>query len=148
MSLYEYNFPVEGVINPGRRNCYDWVVEMTSTQILLVTVRKKNSSSPPFPGGLSFVHNDGKKGITQLYHMVRPCVWLENFFRGYELNATPLLYLRSPWVWISAHQVTRELYDNFKNLDVLLSTTMELLGFGGLYWMKRGGHSDGPTWKR
>jgi len=112
--------------------------------------REKNSSPPSFSDVLSFVHYDGKKGITQIHHKVWPCIWFVNFSRGYEFNATPLLYLWIPWVWISVHQVTCELYDNFKNLDALLSTTMELLGFDGLYWVvvKGGGHTDRPTWKR
>jgi len=82
---------VEGVINPERWYFYDWIIEMTSTPTLLPTFTGK-ISPPPFSGGSIVVHYDGKKGITQLHHMVRPCVWLGNFSRGYELNATPLLY--------------------------------------------------------
>ncbi len=33
---------------------------MTWIQILLVTFTDKNSSLPPFPDGLNFVHYDGK----------------------------------------------------------------------------------------
>jgi len=141
---------MKGVINPERWNFYDWIVEITSKQTLLASFTGRKFIPSTLSGWIKYCSPRWKKGITQLRHMVRPCVWLENFSRGYELNATPLLYSWTPWVWISAHQVTRKLYDNFKNADLLLSTTMELLGFGSVYWIvvRIGGHSDRPTWKK
>ncbi len=41
----------------------------------------KNSSLPPFPDGLNFVHYDGKKGISQLCHTLKPVFGLKMFIK-------------------------------------------------------------------
>ncbi len=119
--------------------------EYTSSWSLLPI---KNSSLPPFPDGLNFVHYDGKKSISQLCRHT-PWVWLQNFYQSHELNVTPLLYTLTLYIWFSVHWMTHKLSVYLESLKVLLSTTMELLE----YWWRLfncdegRGHDDKFMWK-
>ncbi len=88
----------------------------------------KNSPLPPFPDRLNFVHHNEKKVFLNFAAHLGHAFGFKNFMSR-EFNVTPLLYTLTLYIWIFFHWMTHKLTLNLENLKLLLSTTMELLGY-------------------
>ena len=80
---------MEGVINPERWNFYDWIVEMKSTQVLLVTFTERKFILSTFSRRIKFCSLRWRKRYysTSPHGAAVRLAW--KFFSGYELMRHP-----------------------------------------------------------
>lgn len=90
-----------------------------------------------FPRRIKFCSLDGQNGITQFPRMLRPCVWLQNFYRSYVLSVTPFFHIWTTWgrIWRIIFTMTWKTWRHYRllrwNFYRVLAPTIEL-------WRKEG----------
>jgi len=142
---------VDGVINPERWSFMTGSLKRHQHRPSWSLLREEIYPVHPFQVDKVLFTTMEKNGISQLHHMVRSCVWLENFF--FEcMNSMPhLSSIREPSEfefllirWRVSFTITSKTWTHYCLLR------WNFWGFGDLRWIvvRGGDHSDRSTWKK